>query len=421
MIVTTLKLSAVQVLALSCFGVVLGVWLKKKVPLLDRLNIPASIVGGLVYALLALFLRDRYLNLDMDMTLRDILMVTFFTTIGMSASLRLVRAGGPQVLVFFGIATVGAVLQNLVGVGLAMLFDLNPLLGVVSGSVALTGGPATALAFGGTFEKMGVTGATTLGVASAMFGITAGGLLGGAIGAGLIKKHGLKSTVRSIGDKLAPAEAIAYQGEPVQPAQPPTPMSDESESEHSSLLNNVIAIALAMGIGTLISAVFQRLGLTLPSYVGAMIAAAVIRNLDDRLKLFPIEQHLVDAVGNISLYIFIVMALLTLRLWELQFLALPLLAMLVCQVALVWAMCVALSYRLMGRDYESAVMAGGFCGFMLGTTANAMACMDVLTQKYGPAPRAFIVVPLVGAFLIDFTNALVITTSTDLMRLFLLK
>jgi ESS family glutamate:Na+ symporter len=147
-----------------------------------------------------------------------------------------------------------------------------------------------------------------------------------------------------------------------------------------------------------------------------MIAAAVIRNLDDRFHFARINQHEVDQIGSVSLYIFIVMALLTLRLWELVHLALPTLAMLLAQVALIWVMCVMLVHRLMGRDYESAVMSGGFCGFMLGTTANAMACMDVLAQKYGPAPRAFVVVPLVGAFLIDFTNALIIMTMANLFR-----
>ena len=147
-----------------------------------------------------------------------------------------------------------------------------------------------------------------------------------------------------------------------------------------------------------------------------MIAAAVIRNLDDRLRFARIAQHQVDTIGSIALYLFIVMALLTLRLWELVHLAAPMVGMLLIQVALVWLMCRTLSFFVMGRDYEAAVMSGGFCGFMLGTTANAMACMDVLVQKFGPAPRAFVVVPLVGAFLIDFTNALVITAMANLLR-----
>ncbi|MCC6857600.1 MAG: hypothetical protein IT158_03510 [Bryobacterales bacterium] len=406
-------LNAVQVLAFACFGAALGVWLKKRLPLLERLNIPASIVGGLVYALIALVLRDRYLNLEMDLVLRDILMIAFFTTVGMSASLRLMREGGAQVLLFFGVATLGAVLQNLLGMGAAAILGLDPLLGIISGSVALTGGPATALAFGSTFEKMGVAGASTLGLASATFGITAGGLLGGYIGGSLIRRHRLQASASAAAGPEQ-GEALAYAGDPLEA--PASRAGDESESEHSPLFRTLILIAVAMGIGSVIGAWLERAGLILPAYIGAMLAAAVLRNLDDRFHWFGVSQHLVDAAGSISLYIFIVMALLTLRLWELVHLALPMVVMLLLQVGLVWLLCGLVTFRSMGRDYEAAVMAGGFCGFMLGTTANAVACMDVLVRKFGPAPRAFIVVPLVGAFLIDFTNAVVITALVNLVR-----
>jgi ESS family glutamate:Na+ symporter len=349
----------------------------------------------------------------MDLALRDILMIAFFTTVGMSASLRLVKVGGIQVVLFFGVATIGAVLQNLLGIAGARLLGIDPLLGIVSGSVALTGGPATALAFGATFEKLGVAGASTLGLASATFGITAGGLLGGWIGGTLIRRGSLKpETVAP--NPAARADALVYAGDTLET--PASPMHDESEAEHSPLFRTLILIAVAMGIGSVIGAGIGKLGIILPAYIGAMLAAAVIRNLDDRFGWFGISQHLVDAVGNMSLSVFIVMALLTLRLWELVHLALPVLALLILQVALVWLMCVTLAYRAMGRDYEAAVMSGGFCGFMLGTTANAMACMDVLVRKFGPAPRAFIVVPVVGAFLIDFTNALVITVMMNMLR-----
>jgi ESS family glutamate:Na+ symporter len=408
------RLNAIQVLALSAFGVAMGAWLKRKIPLLDRLNIPAPVVAGLCYALFTLAVRDRWLNFEMDLVLRDILMVAFFTTVGMSASLRLVRAGGAQVLTFFGLATVAAVLQNVLGVGLAKVFGLNPLLGIISGSVALTGGPATALAFGRTFESLGVSGATTLGIASATFGITAGGLLGGYIGGGLIRRHGLRASSGRPGDQRAAAEAIVYAGDSPEAAS--SALDEERDAERSPLLNNLVAVSIAMGLGTLLSAAIERAGVVLPAYVGAMIAAGVLRNLDDRSHFLKISQHHLDTIGNISLYLFIVMALLTLRLWELVHLAAPMAVILAAQVVLIWILCNTASFRLMGRDYESAVMAGGFCGFMLGTTANALACMDVLSKKFGPAPRAFIVVPLVGAFLIDFTNALIITVMTNLLR-----
>ncbi|MGQ0508115.1 MAG: sodium/glutamate symporter [Myxococcaceae bacterium] len=388
----TVQLNAAQVLALSCVGVMLGVWLKRALPVLERLNVPAPIVGGLVYALVALALRDRVVNFEMDLVLRDILMVAFFTTIGMSASLRLLLRGGAQVVIFLVIASVGAVLQNGVGIAVAKLLGLSPLIGIVSGSVALTGGPATALSFGPLFEGMGVGGATTVGVASAMFGITAGGLMGGFIGGQLIARHQLKP----------------------EREKRPAAVSVEGSDERGPFFVNLVAVTAAMGLGTLVSAGLQRLGLIVPAYVGAMLVAAILRNIDDATGVFGLSEHHVEEIGNVSLSIFIVMALLTLKLWELVSLALPILVLLAVQVVLVYLLCVAV-FRAMGKDYEAAVMAGGFCGLMLGTTANAMACMTELSRKHGPAPRAFIVVPLVGAFLIDFTNSVVITGMVNLL------
>lgn len=399
--VAQLKVSSVQVLALSCFAVAAGVWIKKKVPWLDRLNVPAAVIGGLGFALVALALRGRVAQFELDLVLRDVLMVTFFTTLGMGASLRLLKRGGVQVVLFLLLATVGAVLQNAVGIGLAKILGLDPLLGVVTGSVALTGGPATALAFGATFEKLGVTGATSVGVASAMFGITAGGLLGGWIGGTLIKRGALRSPgTDGRADETSPVDTTDC-GEP--------------GAEDGPAFQAVVAIAVSMGVGTLVSAAVERAGVVLPGYVGAMLCAAILRNANDRLRFFRLSERHVEGVGNVALSIFIAMALLNLKLWELANLALPMVIMLAVQVLLVVGLCVA-TFRVMGRDYEAAVMAGGFCGFMLGTTANAMACMGVLTARHGPAPRAFIVVPLVGAFLIDFTNALLITGTANVLR-----
>lgn len=408
-----IKLNAIQVLGLSAFGLVMGNWLKRRIPVLDYLNIPASVLGGLIYAIVIVSLRDRVMNFEMDLVLQSILMIAFFTTIGMGASLGLVRRGGPQVAWFLIISTIGAILQNVVGIASASLFGLDALLGIISGSVALTGGPATALSFGPTFEQIGVAGATTLGVSSAMFGITAGGLLGGFIGGSLIRRHGLKSTSKiRLAQQEELAERALYDGE----AAPEEPrFGGEGEQDESILLRNVVLVAIAMGLGTIVSAWFVSLQITLPAYIGAMVVAAVIRNLDDRFHFAGVSAAHMDTIGNIALSLFIVMALLTLRLWELINLAIPMFAMLFAQLLLVWIMCLGV-YRAMGRDYEAAVMAGGFCGFMLGTTANAMACMSVLTEKYGPAPRAYIVVPLVGASLIDFTKATIITQMTNMLR-----
>jgi ESS family glutamate:Na+ symporter len=389
--VPTWKLSAVQVLGLAALGVVIGAWLRRRVPLLERLNIPVPILGGMVYAIATLALRGRVANIEADTVLRDLLMIAFMTTIGLSARLRLVREGGARLLWFFGAATLGALLQNLLGIALARGLGVDPRLGILTGSVALTRGPATALAFGGTFEKMGVAGATTVAFASATFGITVAGLIGGYIGGWLIRRHRLKAQPAAIAERRA-------------------------ETRTGSLLTTVIVIAVSMGLGSLVSAGFERAHVILPIYIGSMIVAAVIRNLDDRFGFANVAQAEVDGIGRVALFLFIVMALITLRLWELANLAAPMLAMLAAQVAFCWAMCITMAFWVMGRNYEAAVSSAGFCGFMLGITANAVACMEELVEKYGPAPQAFLVVPIVGAFLIDFTNSLIITAMANWLK-----
>ncbi len=386
------KLTPVQMLALACVAVWMGGWLKRRIRVLDRWNIPASIAGGMVYALAALAMRDRLLNLDADVVLRDLLMIAFMTTIGLSARLQLLREGGGQVIVMLVVSSIGAALQNLVGMGVAKALWVDPRLGILAGSVALTGGPATAVAFGSTFEKMGLPAATALALASATFGIAVAGLIGGYIGGWLIRRYRLK-----------PVETAAGMVRNEPPAA-------------GSLLKTVLVIGVAMGIGSLISAAFERAGLILPAYIGAMIAGALIRNLDDYFHFARISQNEVDTLGRVALYLFIAMAMLTLRLWELAHLAVPMLVILAAQVVLCWLMCITMVFWAMRRDYEAAVMSAGFCGFMLGITANAIACMEELTEKYGPARRAFLVVPVVGAFLVDFTNSLIITAMANVLR-----
>jgi glutamate:Na+ symporter, ESS family len=411
------KLNAVQVLGFACFGLAIGIWVKRKLPVLDRLNIPASIVGGMVFALLALVMRDRILNLDPDLVLREILMIAFFTTIGMGASLKMLKEGGLQVGVFFAFSAAVVILQNVLGSGVAKVFGLNPLIGILAGSVSMAGGPATALAFGQSFEQWGVTGAPAIGLAAAMFGIVAGGLIGGPVATALIARFHLKSAAVRDG-ALVRVKALVYAGDPLE--MPASPMDDESEAEGTRLMGTVMLIAVAMGLGAFLTGYLDPLlkarGFALPAYIGAMVAASVLRNIDDSTGWFRISQHTVDSVGEVALNIFIVMALMTLQLWTLINLALPLLVVLVLQGILVSVIARLALFYVMGRDYDAAVMCGGFCGFMLGTSANALANMGALTAKFGAAPRAYLVVPLVGAFLIDFANALIITTMANLLK-----
>jgi ESS family glutamate:Na+ symporter len=347
-------------------------------------------------------------------------MIAFFTSIGFGASVPLLRSGGPAVALFLAWATVMAVAQNVVGAVVAAGLGVPPLLGVLAGSVALTGGPATALAFAPLFEQAGVAGAATLGVASAMVGIVSGGLIGGPIGTFLIERR----HVRTPGRASLPArrESITA-GDAVLALEPPDPVplvaGGEDPGAHA-LLKGVVALVTVMAIGSWVSGWLNdglaMVGMTLPAYIGAMFAAAAARNLDDVTGWIRLPHRLLDDLGNAALTLFIAMALMTLRLWEIVNLAVPLAVIVAAQVLLIALVCFWPTFRLMGRDYDAAVMSSGFCGFMLGTTANAMANMGVLAERYGPAPRAYLVVPMVGAFFIDFTNAVIITVFLNLWR-----
>jgi glutamate:Na+ symporter, ESS family len=408
-----MKLDLIQTVAFAGVVLFLGYGIRRLVPPLARYNIPAPVIGGLIVAGLLTWARSTGSTpITFDTTLQSPMMVAFFTSIGFAASLRLLKVGGPQVLIFFGIATLFAVAQNVLGAGMAMALGLHPLFGVLTGSVTLTGGPATGLAFAPLFEANGVPGAATVAVASAMVGIVMGGVIGAPIATRLIERHKLATRHAPQPVETPLATEVMEEQLADKPIQAPAGEDDES----FVLLQSVVLILVAMWLGSFVSAWFTSMGITLPAYIGAMLVAAVIRNLDDVTGKIHVQQRVIDDLGNVALALFIVMALMTLKLWEIANLALPMLAILAAQVALIALICFWPIFPMMGKDYESAVMSGGFCGFMLGTTANAMANMRSLVERYGPAPRAFLVVPMVGAFFIDFTNAVLITVFVNFLK-----
>jgi len=402
-----MTLDLVQTVAFA--GVVLfaGYGLKRAVPILARYNIPAPVAGGLpVAALLALAYARDWQPLAFTTTLQTPLQNTFFASIGFGASVILLRRGGPLVLVMMIVAAITAALQNVLGAAVAMGLGQHPLMGVLAGSVTLTGGPATGLAFAPLFEQAGVTGASTLAVSAAMVGIVAGGLLGGPIGTYLLDRH-----PRRVPPPVGPG-TLANIAEPLAP-EPVTSTPADTDVEAYALLKHLVLMLVAVGVGAWVSAGIASLGITLPAYIGAMIVAAIIRNVDDATGLFAISQRTIDDIGEVALALFLVMALMTLRLWELAGVVVPLLVILAAQVVLIALLCLFVVPPLMGKDYDAVVMSGGFCGFMLGTTANAVANMGALVERYGPAPKAYLVVPLVGAFGIDFVNGILITVALN--------
>jgi ESS family glutamate:Na+ symporter len=402
----TLKLDLLQTLTLAAVVLFLGLQLRRRVTILDRLNIPSAVVGGLACAALVLLMRDRVLNIELDTAMQPTLMVAFFTTIGMGASLAVLRAGGVQVLTFLLLSTAFCFIQNFVGMGIAQALGEPPLLGALAGSVTLVGGPATGLAFAPQFEEAGIDGAAVVAITAATFGIVCGGMMGGPVGTRIIRRLGLRPSSHS-------AQALT-----TELSERTEPLVVQVDEEDTPLVRNMVVLALAMGLGSVVSLYIQRTGVTLPAYIGAMAVAAVIRNLDDAswAGWFKIDHKAMEFMGNTALNLFLVVALMNLKLWQLWDVALALALILLVQVAVVVVAAFFLAFPVMGRDYDSAVMASGFIGFVLGTTANAVANMRALVARFGPAPRAFLVVPLVGAFFIDFTNALVITLFLNWLR-----
>ena len=398
-----LNLDLIQTLAIAGLIFLTGMVLKRKIPFLERLNIPSAVLGGLLFAAVNLILNDRFLNIKVDTSMQSLSMMLFFTSIGTNASVGLLKKGGKQVITFLVLSSAFCILQNLVGIGVATLFGVPKLFGVMAGSVTLVGGPATGLAFAPLFEEMGLKGAETIAITAATFGIVLGGLLGGPAATFLVNRLGKKQI-----KKITEAEAGFTEKEET--------MVVNITHENSGFTMSLVNIGIIMGLGTVVSLLIAKSGVTLPAYIGAMIVGAVYRNINDKKNWTVLDQKTIDFAGGIALNIFLTVALMNLRLWELFHLALPLTGILFAQLIVVLLFALSITYVVMGKNYEAAVMSGGFIGFMLGTVANAMAVMKTVEHKYGVAPRAFLVVPLVGAFFIDYINSLVIVVFANFLK-----
>lgn len=394
------KITMIQMAALAVLVLYLGKWIKSKLHFFDKYCIPAPVIGGLLFALLTLTLKSfDLLELQMDKTLQDFFMIVFFTTVGFTASFKLLKSGGKDVILFLMAATLLIVCQDVIGVALAKVFNLNPLIGLATGSVPMTGGHGTSGSIAPTFEALGAAGATTIAMASATFGLIAGSVIGGPIAISLINKHDLKS------ETLAEVEydALEAVGEEI-----------PNQVTVNSMLSGVSSILLAMGLGTVLSMLLEMTGVKFPPYIGAMMAAAVIRNVCDFNKV-DLKLYDIEVFGNVSLSLFLSMALMGLKLWELGSLAVPFLVMLLAQTLLMAGFAYFITFNVMGRNYDAAIMVAGHCGFGMGATPNAIANMEVVSQKHGFSYKALFILPLVGSLFIDFINASVITFFVNLL------
>jgi glutamate:Na+ symporter, ESS family len=366
--------------------------LVSRTPLLQRFSIPPPVVGGVLVAIV-LALSDAFagVRVTFDMSLRDNLLLMFFTTVGLSADARMLFKGGPKLLIFLGISALFILIQNFVGIAAALAMDLHPLVGLLGGSITLTGGHGTGAAYGGRFgETMNLVGSMELTMACATAGLVLGSVIGGPLAEYLITRY-----------QLAPRAVPAAEVDAAT-------ADDNDPITVQSVLNVLLAILACLAFGKQIAKLVAGTGFILPDFLFCLLLGVVIRNTAAWIPPFRLSPATVDLLGGVSLSVFLVMALMGMRLVDLVSLAGPLLVILGLQVVAMALYAVFVTFRVMGRDYDAAVLAAGHVGFALSSTAAALAVMKTITQRRGASPLAFVIVPMVGAFFIDIANALMI-------------
>ena len=414
-----IDLNIYQTLAAATAVYYVGVLLRLKIPFLRRYCIPAPVIGGILFAILNDIL---YVNgiwtYRQDTVMQNVFMMLFFTSIGYTASISLIRKGGSLVAKMAVLTALLILCQNAIGIVLAHVFDLSPLMGLATGSIPMVGGHGTSGSFGPVLESGGLDNATTIAFAAATCGLVSGSLRGGPMGEFLVRRYGLTSIAEE--ERLDPANTSDELEKLEQAAHGERKAIDEEKRAGQSINNyrfmNALAhLLIAMGLGTVISQLFISAGLVFPNYIGSMLVAAIIRNISDYTHAYKIYQRESEVLGNLGLTIFLSCALMSLKLWQLSDLAIPMMVMLLSQVLFLALFAKFLIFRVMGRNYEAAVMAAGTCGFGLGATPNAIANMSVMVERFGPAPTAFFVIPLIGALIVDFVNSSIVTVLLNLL------
>lgn len=397
---TIIQMDITSTLAVAAIMLGLGEYIKNRIPILSRYFIPTPVIGGIIFSLLTLAGHANHqFTLEVDDTMRDYLLLAFFTTIGFSASFRQLKRSGVAVALFLLCAVTLLIIQNIVGVILAKGLGIPPLIGLAAGSISLTGGHGTSAAFGPLLEQAGVVGALPAAIAAATYGLVAGCVIGGPVGSLLICRHHARHhTFIANGNN----ETII----------PDTPQKQGCDE---TILIATMLLVTCIGAGSLLISWFKTMDITLPAYLGPMIIAAAARNIIDWRNWHIPEREFI-VMGNVSLAFFLTLALMSMKLWELAAVAGPLIIILLLQTLVMFAFAYFVTFRVMGADYDAAVIAAGHCGFGMGATPNAMANMEALTRVNGPSFKAFFVIPLVGSLFIDFFNAIVITSFIGFLK-----
>ena len=421
---TNIELDMVQTAGIGALALMVGMVLTRRVAFLQKFCVPSPVSGGIIFSLLTLALYGWLdIEVSFDGTLKDIFMLAFFTSVGFQSDMRVLKQGGKALVIMLVLLVLIIALQNIMPIGITRLMGVDPLIGIAAGSVSMTGGHGTAGGFAKVLEQMGLHGAGTVGMAAATFGLIAGSMLGGPLADLIIRKKLTHEQKQPKDETIDPAMAGIESDEASPEGR--TERVSTNEQEFQLYAKASYWILLVMGGGTLLSWLLAKTGVTFPSYFGALILAAIVRNTIGFFrykengewvkadKLLDMER--IVSVGNICLSLFLGMAMISLRLWELQSLALPLIVILASQVLLMGLFVYFVAFPMLGRNYDAAVLCAGMCGFGLGATPNAMANMSAVCYKYRYTVKPFLIVPIIGAMFADMINTAIITLFLNLL------
>jgi len=421
---TSIELDMIQTAGIGGLALIVGMVLTRKVAFLQKFCVPSPVSGGIIFSLITLILYGWFdVEVSFDGTLKDVFMLVFFTSVGFQSDLKVLKQGGKLLIIMLILLAVIIALQNLMPIGITRLMGVDPLIGMAAGSISMTGGHGTAGGFASVLEGMGLHGAGTIGMAAATFGLIAGSMIGGPLAARIIRTKLTHEQLQPQDENIDPAMA-GIESDEASPAGR-TKRVSTNEQEFQQYAKATYSIILVMGGGTLLSWLFTKSGITFPTYFGALILAAIARNIAGFIrykedgkwvkaeKLLDMER--IISVGNICLSMFLGMAMISLKLWELQSLALPLIVILVSQVLMMALFAYIVAFPLLGRDYDAAVLCAGMCGFGLGATPNAMANMSAVCYKYRYTVKPFLIVPIIGAMFADLINTGIISLFLNLL------
>ncbi len=419
------ELDIIQTAGIGALALIVGMFLTRRINFLQKFCVPSPVSGGIIFSLLSLALYGWFnVEVSFDSTLKDVFMTAFFTSVGFQSDIKVIKQGGKPLAMMLVLLVIMITMQNTMATGITRIMDIDPLLGIAAGSVSMTGGHGTAGGFSGVLEDMGLQGAGTIAMAAATFGLIAGSMLGGPLAERLIRKKLTQEQMQSKDIEIDPAMA-GIESDEASP-QGRTKRLTSNELEFQQYAKASYYIILTMGAGTLLSWLIAKTGLTFPTYFGALLLAAIVRNTLGFIRYKEngkwmkadkaLDMQRIISVGNICLSIFLGMAMISLKLWELQHLALPLIIILVSQVLLMALYAYFVAFPMLGRDYDAAVLCAGLCGFGLGATPNAMANMSAVCYKYRYAVKPFLIIPIIGGMFTDIINTGLITFFLNIIK-----